>query len=163
MFQYEYTGTLQELFRDEKTRGKVFASGIGLSTSRALDVIDIALRTYEDFDTILSVLITLRFVKGTKATMGFTKFYPTCVIEFDGLNTPNMQEYANLVWELVEQVGIPFTMHCGKFNTHLNGKRIQGMYRTKRTQWIKSRETLLSSDVRQVFTNDFLKRVGLAT
>jgi len=74
-----------------------------------------------------------------------------------------MQEYANLVWELVEQVGIPFTMHWGKFNTHLNGKRIQGMYRTKRTQWIKSRETLLSSDVRQVFTNDFLKRVGLAT
>jgi len=163
MFQYEFTGTFQEIFRDEKTQGKVFASGIGLSPSRALDVIDIALRTYEAFDTIMPVLITLRFVKGTKATLGFTKYTPTCVIELDGLNTQNMQEYANLVWELVEQAGIPFTMHWGKFNEHLNAKRIKVMYRTKRTQWIKSREKLLTREVRAVFTNDFLRRVGLST
>lgn len=163
LFQYEYTGTFQEIFRDEKTKGKVFASGIGVSPSRALEVVDIALRTYEDFDTIMPVLITLRFVKGTKATLGFTKYKSTCVIELDGLNTQNMQEYANLVWELVEQAGIPFTMHWGKFNDHLNAKRIKAMYGSKRNQWIKSREKLLSADVRQVFTNDFLKRVGLAT
>jgi hypothetical protein len=163
LFQYEFTGTFQELFRDEKTKGKVFASGIGVPLSRALDVIDIALRTYEDFDTIMPALITMRFVKGTKATLGFTKFKPTCVIELDGLNTPNMQEYVNLVWELVEQAGIPFAMHWGKFNEHLNAKRIKTMYGPKRNQWIQSREKLLSADVRQVFTNDFLKRVGLAT
>jgi hypothetical protein len=102
-------------------------------------------------------------VKGTKAKLGFTKFTPTCVIERDGLNTPDMQEYVNLVWELVEQAGIPFTMHWGKFNEHLNAKRIKAMYGPKRDQWIQSREKLLSADVRQVFTNDFLKRVGLAT
>ena len=163
LFQYEFTGTFQEIFRDEKTKGKVFASGIGLSPSRALEVVDIALRTYEDFDTVMPVLITLRFVKGTKATLGFTKFTPTCVIELDGLNTPNMQEYTNLVWELVEQAGIPFTMHWGKFNDHLNDKRIKTMYGVKRTQWIKSREKLLNVETRQVFTNDFLRRVGLAT
>ncbi len=163
LFQYEYTGTFQELFRDEKTKGKVFASGIGVPLSRALDVIEIALRTYESFDTVMPLLFTMRFVKGTKATLGFTKFNPTCVIEIDGINTPNTQEYANLVWELVEQAGIPFTMHWGKFNAHLNANRIKGMYGRKRTQWIKSRERLLTSDVRNVFTNDFLKRVGLAT
>jgi hypothetical protein len=163
LFQYEFTGTFQELFRDEKTRGKVFASGIGVSLSRALDVIDIALRTYEDFDTVMPVLITMRFVKGTKATLGFTKFKPTCVIELDGLNTQNMQEYVNLVWELTEQAGIPFTMHWGKFNEHLNAKRIKAMYGSKRNQWIESREKLLSADTRRVFTNDFLKRVGLST
>ncbi|NKB80528.1 MAG: hypothetical protein GKS05_01255 [Nitrospirales bacterium] len=161
LFQYEFTGTFQEIFRDEKTKGEVFASGIGISPSSALEVIDIALRTYEDFNTIMPVLITLRFVKGTKATLGFTKYKPTCVIELDGLNTQNMQEYVNLVWELVEQAGIPFTMHWGKFNEHLNSKRIKAMYGPKRTQWIKSRETLLSAEVRRVFTNDFLKRVGL--
>ena len=163
LFQYEFTGTFQEIFRDEKAKGKVFASGIGVAPSRALEVVDIALRTYEDFDTIMPVLITLRFVKGTKATLGFTKFKPTCVIEVDGINSPNMQEYANLVWELVEQAGIPFAMHWGKFNGHLNAQRIRAMYGTKRDQWIASRETLLSPKVRQVFTNDFLKRVGLAT
>ena len=163
LFQYEYTGIFQELFCDEKTQGRVFASGIGVPLTRALDVIDIALRTYEDFDTIMPVLITMRFVKRTKATLGFTKFKQTCVIELDGLNTPNMQEYANLVWELVEQAGIPFTMHWGKFNDHLNAKRIKAMYGAKRNQWIQSREQLLNSEVRAVFTNDFLRRVGLAT
>ena len=163
LFQYEYTGIFQELFRDEKTKGKVFASGIGLSPSRALEVVDIALRTYEDFDTVMPVLITLRYVKETQATLGFTKFSPTCIIELDGLNTPNMQEYANLVWELVEQAGIPFTMHWGKFNAHLNDTRIKAMYGPQREQWIQSRESLLAPEVRAVFTNDFLRRVGLAT
>jgi len=73
MFQYEYTGTFPELFRDEKTKGKVFASGIGVPLARALDVIDIALRTYEDFDTVMPVLITMRFVKGDQ---GHARIYP---------------------------------------------------------------------------------------
>ncbi len=163
LFQYEYTGTFQDLFRDEKTKGKVFASGIGVPVSRALDVLDIALRTYEEFDTVMPVLFTMRFVKGTKALLGFTKFKPTCVFEIDGLNTPNMQEYASLVWEMVEQQGIPFTMHWGKFNSHLSKARVEKMYGAKRTKWVESREKLLNPEVRQVFTNEFLKRVGLAT
>ena len=163
LFQYEFTGTFQEIFRDESTKGKVFASGIGLSPAKALEVVDMALRTYEDFDTIMPVLITLRFVKGTKATLGFTKFAPTCVIELDGLNTPNMLEYTNLVWARIEQAGIPFTMHWGKFNDHLDDTRIKAMYGANRDQWIQSREQLLSPEVRAVFTNDFLRRVGLAT
>jgi hypothetical protein len=163
LFQYEYSGTFQEIFRDEKTKGKVFASAIGVPLAKALDVIDIVLRTYDEFDRVMPVLCTMRFVKGTDATLGFTKFTPTCVIELDGVNTPNMHEYANLVWELVEQAGIPFTMHWGKFNEHLNAHRIETMYGPKRNEWIGSREKLLSADVRKVFTNDFLKRVGLAT
>jgi len=163
IFQYEITGTFLDLFRGEKTRGKVFASGIGLELSRALEALKIALDTYENFGTIMPVLITMRFVKGTKALLGFTKFEPTCVMEIDGINTSKMQEYANEVWGKIEQTGIPFTMHWGKINSHLNKARVQNMYGENRTTWITSREKLLSPEVRKVFTNDFLKRVGLAT
>jgi hypothetical protein len=37
------------------------------------------------------------------------------------------------------------------------------MYGANRDQWIQSREQLLSPEVRAVFTNDFLRRLGLAT
>ena len=163
MFQYEITGTFLDLFRGEKTRGKVFASGIGLELSRALDALDIVLDTYEKFGTIMPILVTMRFVKGTKALLGFTKFKPTCVLEIDGLNTSKTREYVNKTWNKIEQAGIPFTMHWGKFNSHLNPARVKNMYEGKVQKWIESREALLSPEVRKVFTNDFLKKVGLAT
>ena len=167
LFQYEYTGIFQELFRGEVTQGKVFASGIGLPPTRALNVLDIALRTYEEMDVVMPVLITLRFVRGTKALLGFTKYKPTCVIELDGINSQDMQDYVSLVWERVDQEGIPFTMHWGKFNSFnnfaLNSARVKNMYGANRDRWIESREDLLKPEARKVFTNDFLRRVGLVT
>ena len=128
LFQYEITGTFQDLFRGEKTRGKVFASAIGTEMSRALEALDIALDTYEKFGTIMPILLSMRFVKGTKALLGFTNFKPTCVFEIDGLNTPKTKEYADKVWLKVEAAGIPFTMHWGKFNSFLNKDRVKTMY-----------------------------------
>lgn len=68
------------------------------------------------------------------------------------------------MWTALEQADIPFTMHWGKFNAFLTEARVRTMYGSSAAQWITSRETLLPSPaVRQVFTNDFLRSVGLAT
>lgn len=164
LYEYDITGTFLDLFRGEQARGKVFASGIGIPISRSLDVLEIAFKTYEKFGTVLPVLFTIRFVKGTKALLGFTKFKPTCVLEIDGINTPKTHEFANQVWQKLEKADIPFTMHWGKFNTFLTPDRIQAMYGDNAQKWINSRETLIKNpEVRKVFTNDFLTRVGLAT
>lgn len=161
---YDVTGTIRDLFRGEKTTGKVFASGVGVPLSNALDVLSIALDTYANFGRILPMLITLRFVKGTNALLGFTKFDPTCVLEIDGLFTPQSQKYVNEVWGKLEQAGIPFTMHWGKINSFMTKARVRNMYGANVDTWIHSRETLLESPaVRTVFTNDFVKRIGLAT
>jgi hypothetical protein len=161
---YAVTGAIKDLFRGEKTTGKVFASGVGVPLSNALDVLSIALETYANFGTVLPMLITLRFVKGTNALLGFTKFDPTCVLEIDGLFTPKSQEYVNSVWGKLEQAGIPFTMHWGKINSFLTEARVKNMYGANVDTWIDSRETLLESPaVRNVFTNDFMKSIGLAT
>jgi hypothetical protein len=160
---YAITGAFVDLFRGEKTLGKVFASGMGVPLSKALDALSIAFNTYANFGTVLPMTFTMRFVKGTNALLGFTKFDPTCVLEIDAINTPKTQEYANKVWTNLEQAGIPFTMHWGKFNTFLTKARVEAMYGPNVQQWVQSRETLLSPEVRQVFTNDFLESIGLDT
>jgi len=160
---YEVKGTFLDLFRGEIVKGKVFVSALGLPLSRALDALAVLFNIYKDFGTILPMTYTMRFVKGTHALIGFTKFDPTCVLEVDGLNTPRMWDYARQVWNKLEQDGIPFTMHWGKFNEFLTKPRLQNMYGTNLDKWIQSREQLLTPEVRQVFTNEFLRKVGLAT
>jgi hypothetical protein len=160
---YAITGTFIDLFRGEKTEGNVFVSDIGIPLSRSLDALSIAFDTYANFETILPMTCMMRFVKGTKALLGYTKFDPTCTLEIDAINTPKTREYANAVWTNLEQAGIPFTMHWGKFNWFLTPARLQNVYGENVQKWIGSRETLLSPEVRKVFTNDFLKSVGLAT
>jgi hypothetical protein len=157
------TGTFKDLFRGEKAEGKLFVSDIGIPLSRSLDALSIALETYENFGTLLPMDCMMRFVKGTKALLGYTKFDPTCTLEIDATDTPKTREYANAVWTKLEEARIPFTMHWGKFNWFLTPARVQSMYGANVQQWIASRESLLSPEVRQVFTNEFLRSVGLAT
>ena len=160
---YAITGTFRDLFRGEIARGKVFASAVGVPLSRSLDALLKAFETYANFGTVLPMTFTVRFVKGTQALLGFTKFDPTCVLEIDGINTERTQEFANAVWANLEHAGIPFTMHWGKFNASLTPARVMNVYGENVQKWIDSRETLLSQEVRSVFANDFLRSVGLAT
>ncbi len=161
---YEVTGAIKDLFRGEKTTGKVFASGVGVRLADALKVLTIALETYKNFGTVLPMLITLRFVKGTSALLGFTKFEPTCVLEIDGLFTPKSQQYVNQVWGKLEQAGIPFTMHWGKINSFMTKARVRQMYGANVDTWIASREALMESpEARAVFANGFVTSLGLAT
>jgi len=160
---FEVIGTFKDLFRNEKAEGKLFVSDIGIPLSRSPEALSIAFKTYKDFGTLLPMDCMMRFVKGTKALLGYTKFDPTCTLEIDAPNTKAMREYADAVWTGLEQAGIPFTMHWGKFNWFLTPDRVRSMYGDNVQKWIASREALLSPEVRSVFTNDFLRSVGLAT
>ena len=161
---FEITAPIRDIFSGENTQGPVFASGIGLPMDRALEAVGIAFNTYRKFGSLLPVLLTLRFVKGTKALLGFTRFEPTCVMEVDALNSPKARQFAQKLWIALEDADIPFTMHWGKFNSFLNKTRVREMYGENVDKWIASREALLESPkVRQVFTNAFLTSVGLAT
>jgi FAD/FMN-containing dehydrogenase len=160
---YAVTGTFKDLFRGEKAEGKLFVSDIALPPSRALEALTIALETYASSGTLLPMDCMMRFVKGSTALLGYTKFDPTCTLEIDATDSPATRAYVDLVWTRLEQAEIPFTMHWGKFNWFLTPARVQAMYGANVQAWIASRETLLAPAVRQVFTNDFLQSVGLAT
>jgi len=160
---YAVTGTFKDLFRGEKVEGKLFVSDIGLPLSRSLEALAIAFDVYEHFPTPLPMTLMMRFVKGTQALLGHTKFDPTCTLEIDAINTADARRYAETVWTELENANIPFTMHWGKLNWFLKPDRVRRMYGDNVRRWIESRESLLTADVRKVFTNDFLTTVGLAT
>ncbi|MEP6677472.1 MAG: FAD-linked oxidase, partial [Ferruginibacter sp.] len=131
--------TIGEIFRVSRFRGQI------ASAAFAVDVKDIA----AVIDTILATNaakpfaggIALRFVKGTPATIAFTRFAKTCVIEMDGVDASVTRDFFETVWTRLEQKGIDYTLHWGKLNFILNEQRVLKMYGAdKVNSWKKCRE-----------------------
>jgi hypothetical protein len=126
---------------------------------------EIGFKAYENSDAVLPVVLSNRFVKGTKALLGFTRFDTTAIMEMDAVNTPETRAFYNQVWNDLDAAGIPFTLHWGKYNAFLTPDRVRNRYGNAAVdQWIASRETLMeSAAVRQTFTNAFMAGLGLAS
>ena len=106
--------------------------------------------------------LSLRYVKGTAATLGFTKFTNTCVLEMDGLDGPASDQFFTAVWKKLEENSLAYTLHWGKINFNLNKTRIRNMYSTAKVDaWIDSRNELLSIPALSVFTNAFMEKCEL--
>ena len=161
---YFKQGLIRDLFRGEKTLGKTLACGVGLPVARAVEAMEIAFRTYKDLNTVLPVILSHRFVKGTRALLGFTRFDNTAVMEVDAVNTPETRAFYDRIWDELDAAGIPFTLHWGKYNDFLTPDRVRSRYGDATVdQWIASRRILLeNAAVRQIFNNSFTTRVGLA-
>jgi hypothetical protein len=107
-------------------------------------------------------VIAMRFVKGTKATLGFTRFENTCVLELDGADSSLNYKFVEAFTIHIENKNIEYAIHWGKINNVLNEKRIRYMYGDSRVdQWLQHRNQLLSAETRKVFNNEFLERCGL--
>jgi hypothetical protein len=157
-------GIIRDLFRGEKTLGKTLACGVGMPADRAVEAMEIAFKRYKTNGEVLPALLSFRFVKATKALLGFQRFEPTAVFEMDSVNTAKTRSYFQQVWSDLEAAHIPFTLHWGKFNTFLSPARLRAVYGPAVDQWIASRESLLeSAQVRNMFTNRFMQDLGLAT
>ena len=162
---YVKKAIIRDLFRGEKTLGRTLASGVGMPAGRAVEAMEIAFKVYKDGGDVLPALLSCRFVKGTKALLGFTRFGSTAVFEMDAINTPKTRAFFERVWAAFDAAGIPFTLHWGKFNSFLTPPRLRNRYGDAAVdQWIASREALLeSAAVRKTFTNDFIANLGLAS
>ena len=88
----------------------------------------------------------------------------TCVLEFDGPLSQRTRTYLNRLWRQFDAAGIPYTFHGGKMN-NLNAQRVLDMYGAAPIEaWRNARHTLLATpELRRVFTNPFLREVGLDT
>lgn len=155
---------IRDLFRGEKTLGKTLACGIGIPITHAVEAMEIVFKVYKDAGIVLPLILSFRFVKGTQALLGFTRFDQTAVLEIDAINTAVTREFLNQVWHALDIKGIPFTLHWGKFNTYLTPARVRNRFgATTVDQWLASRQTLLSDTaVRKIFNNNFTTGLGLA-
>lgn len=155
------TGTIGQIFGFTKFRGQVTSAAIGLTiedSPRAVELV-IEVNKKRRFPGGLA----LRYVKGTRATLGFTRFPKTCVLEMDGLDNDASHKFFNAVWERLEKEKIPYTIHWGKINTNLNETRVKRMYGEERVnKWIQARNSLMTIQAKKVFTNQFMEKCGLA-
>jgi hypothetical protein len=152
-------GTHAEIFSNTDLRGKVISAAIGVDLRDVLRVKDIivGLNNQARFPG----LFAFRFVKGTMATLGFTRFAHTCVIEMDGVESDRSRKFIKSIWDALEAQRIEYTVHWGKI-CEINGNRLQAMYGQRVDAWREARSRLLSDEMKKVSTNTIMEEWGLA-
>ncbi|MCG9972576.1 FAD-binding protein [Christiangramia crocea] len=154
------TGTLGEIFNYTKFRGKIASCAIGITAENSPRVVDaiIEINKKHSFPGGLA----FRYVKGTSAVLGFTRFKQTCVLEMDGIESLGARRFYAAVWDHLEKEQIKYTLHWGKINFNLNEERLKWMYGEEAFGlWKKVREELLPGSTKAIFENEFMKQCGL--
>lgn len=156
------TGTIGEIFNNTALRGKLLSAAIGIQPADVLRVIDILLEENEDKKHgTFAGIFAFRFIKKSEATLAFTRFDTTCVLEMDGTFSKRSIAYCNAIWDRLQAENIAFTCHWGK-QTNLNAARIHYMYgKPAVDSWKKARNILLDADSKKVFTNPIMVQWGL--
>jgi hypothetical protein len=152
-------GTPGEVFYSNTDFQKALSAEIGVAledTSRVLDLM-LAIPEVRDYPGLLA----FRWVKGSKALLAFTRFDTTCTIELPAAYGDRTIAYYNAVWQALEDAGIPYTLHWGQVN-NFTPERIRNMYGATVDDWIISRNRILDSRTRAVFTSPFLEQCGLS-
>ncbi|WP_350285839.1 FAD-binding protein [uncultured Croceitalea sp.] len=160
-------GKLSEIFWDAGFQGRAFACSFGVDhtqSSKALELLAALTRKHP-----VPGIFAMRFIKSTEATLGFSKFPFTCMVEIDGIqwdddeNIISLKEYSKKMIEVLKDNNIPFTLHWGKNANWEFPNLTEHMYGTERVKkWKKVRNRLLSVPMQEVFSNDFLDTVKLS-
>ncbi|HKR03126.1 MAG TPA: FAD-binding protein [Bacteroidia bacterium] len=155
-------GTHGEMFSNTDTHGKVLSAAIGIPLDQVTKVRELFLSLNKSVAPFAGV-IAFRYVKGTKATLGFTRFDKTCIIELDGVFSSATNNFYLQLWGSLDALNIPYTFHWGKI-LELNPQRIRKMYGNNIDKWIAARNQLMNDGKAiRAFNNDLLKEWGLDT
>lgn len=154
-------GTLGEIFSNNTLRGRVASAAVGVPLSRGSETLDTLLELNRR-EGPFAILAALRYVKATRATLGWARHEPTCVFELDGVLSERTQALYSRMWRALRERGIPHSFHWGKM-LELDAERVRSQYGDAVGRWIAARETLLDVSARRVFSSPFLEQLGLAT
>ncbi len=159
-------GKLSEIFWDAGFQGKAFACSFGVShtnSSKALELLAKLTRKHP-----VPGIFAMRFVKRSKATLGFSRFPFTCMVEIDGIqwsdkdNLIALKDYSTKMIEVLKSNHIPFTIHWGKNANWEFPGLVNHMFGVRVKKWKQVREHLLTIPIQDVFTNNFLKATKLS-
>lgn len=152
-------GTLGEIFNNTVLAGKVASAAMGFQPANFMKVLDILMQVNKNAGPFVG-LFAFRFVKKSKALMAFTRFDPTCVLELDGVQSPETNRFYQAVWDAFDAAGIPYTFHWGKMNG-LNPTRMNRMYGTDLQRFAAARNKLMDAAALLALSNDAYKHWGL--
>jgi hypothetical protein len=153
-------GTIGETFRNTVFRGNLFSSGFGIRREDVRRVISEAIEINKRIP--MAGVLSLRFVKGTQATLGFTRWEKSCVMEIDGADAKITHDFVHALSSKLKELDIPFTFHWGKINRVMDKTLVDWMYGADTIRkWKEQRSRVMSHEVQQVFNNEFMERCGL--
>jgi len=154
-------GTHGEIFTNFTTHGKVFSTAVSIPLGSVGAVLELLLDLNDSAGPFVGIF-AFRFLKGTRATLGFTHFDPCCVIELDGVFSNQTQIFYEAFWNALEQHQIPHAFHWGKM-LRLDDQRIRNIYGDNKVDsWLDARKKILhDAATRKVFTNDIMREWGL--
>ena len=156
-------GTHGEIFTNFTTHGKVYSAAVAVPLIEVNAVRKLLMDLNASAGPFAGIF-AFRFVKATRATLGFTHFDPSCVIELDGVFSNKTLNFYEAFWKALEQQQIPHSMHWGKM-LRIDSQRIRTMYGDDKVNaWIAARSTLLhDAPTRNIFTNDIMKEWAIDT
>jgi hypothetical protein len=152
-------GTSGEIFRNNNIRGKLLSTAIGIPLDRVLKVNDMLIEMNATHGP-LSGIFSYRYVKKSTATLAFTKFDPTCILELDCAESNTTRNFYSAIWNELEARNIPYTFHWGKIH-NLDEVKTRKMYGAAFDKWIEQRNKIMSSETMKVFNTQSLKDCGL--
>ncbi len=154
-------GTSGEIFTNNNIRGRLLSTAIGIPLDRVWEVNDM-LMEINGVHGPLSGIFSYRYVKKSAATLAFTKFDPTCILELDCAESTITRNFYEAVWNELEARNIPYTFHWGKIH-NLDEPKTRKMYGAAFDNWIEQRNKIMSSDTLKIFNTQALKDCGLDT
>jgi hypothetical protein len=152
-------GTLGEIFTNTDLRGRLASTAVGISLDRTREAVEAVLAEQEQSGPA-AVVVSLRYVRGSSATLAFTQFPTTCVLEIDGVQSSRTDNFYIRVWERLERQGIPYAFHWGKQH-NLDAMRVRRLYGPRVEHWLAARRQLLGEAERRLFSNALLERLAL--
>ena len=106
-------------------------------------------------------LIATRYVKSTRATLGFTSFDDrTAIVEIDGPDSERVRDMHRQAWNALRSNEIPHRFHWGKQHD-LTADTFRIAYGDARIKsWVASRQELLENgELRDAFLNDTVRGI----
>ncbi|HOZ77385.1 MAG TPA: FAD-binding protein [Ferruginibacter sp.] len=160
-------GTLGEIFWDTSQSSAAFGCAFGIDNKDSTKALKLFIELMNEKGPIPGIL-SMRFVKQSAATLAFTKFPVTCVLEVDGIPwkaNQNMISLDDFLTEVIKSFTanhIGFALHWGKNAPWGFPGLIDTMFGDKDDEWKDMRSALLTKQMADMFSNDFLNTVKLA-
>jgi len=155
-------GTHGQTFGSTTTRGAALSVELGIARSDAEGAVDeiSAVANEQPFAGV----IALRYVKGTDAFLGFTRFRESCTIELPASFSGRSHDAFEAVCDRLASRGIAYTMHWGQcLPLAFTTTRVGDVYGSDLARWVAARRAFLpNTAARRMFANEVSERYGLA-
>ena len=159
-------GKLSEIFWDAGFQGKAFACSFGVDHTNSAKALELLAKLTRE--NPVPGIFAMRFIKQSQATLAFSKFPITCLVEIDGIqwsdghNIISLKEYSKKMITVLKNSNIPFTIHWGKNANWEFPDLVEHMFGVSVKKWKKVRSNLLSIPMQEVFSNKFLEATKLS-